>query len=60
VEIAEYHHEGIDTTEIAFRDNEACVLLIDSPHAGIISKLDDTCLQGDTGELSNDLHREKR
>ena len=59
VEIAEYAHEGIDTTEIQFRDNEPCVHLIDNP-GGIISKLDDTCLQGDKGELNNDLHREKR
>jgi len=62
VEIAEYHHEGVDTTDIAFRDNEPCVQLIESPYMGIISKLDDSCIQGDTGEIevTNDLHREKR
>jgi uncharacterized membrane protein YgcG len=51
VEIAEYRHEGVDTTDIAFRDNEPCVQLIESPYMGIISKLDDSCIQGDTGEI---------
>jgi len=60
VEILEYYSEGIDTTEINFRDNEPCVHYIDNPYTGIISLLDDTCRQGDSGEINNDLHREKR